>query len=147
MSPGGELIAYSMPANIKQIRDQAALASTALKDAHTAPRQPIGLEIKRSDNRIDRLTINSERSNLVIQYVQPGLYIALLAQSTTPELAEAQERGLVDDVPAPSNHLDNSHVNTILDAKDKGAFDQHLLNAQCMKLDAIVRHVQSEVIS
>ncbi|KAK0650689.1 hypothetical protein DIS24_g6563 [Lasiodiplodia hormozganensis] len=82
MSPNGTLLAYSTPANIKELRDQAALISMAWKEhelnihsgaddadheGSSAPPQPL-----------ETLTIEFDNNNLIVRAIQQKLLLVLV---------------------------------------------------------------------
>lgn len=89
MTPNGSLIAYSIPADSRELRDQAALVSISWKEH---------LEIKDSENfdpqysqsyanqasrriirpdALETLTMEFETRNLLVRYLQPKLLLVL----------------------------------------------------------------------
>ncbi|KAI9657823.1 MAG: hypothetical protein M1831_004059 [Alyxoria varia] len=98
LSTSGDLIAYSAPANIQQIKSQAASITLALKEhsraqsstpqldgdslvasqqftASRAPTQPA------DGDDIQALTIEFDGRNIVAKPVQPGVYLVLMGSS------------------------------------------------------------------
>lgn len=85
MSPNGTLLAYSTPANIKELRDQAALISMAWKDYEKAisSRQE---DLSQTDDSavgaqhksLETLTIECDGNNLIVRAIQPKLLLVLV---------------------------------------------------------------------
>lgn len=146
MSPKGSLVAYSTPANIKQIRDQAALASMALTDQKTNPTgHSIGVSTQRVGLAIEVLTIEADEYNLVAQQVQDDLYIVLVGKCAPQALPQASE------VPeASQDHAetidgyDDSHVN-IFTATSSHSFTEELRKAHRTKADSLAKYIRSEL--
>lgn len=86
MSPGGTLLAYSTPANIKELRDQATLISMAWEDHQIS----IGAKAKEAShsadendstadrNCLETLTIEFDHANLIVRAIQANLLLVLL---------------------------------------------------------------------
>ncbi|KAF2092188.1 hypothetical protein K490DRAFT_31034 [Saccharata proteae CBS 121410] len=78
MSPNGTLLAYSTPANIKELRDQAALVSMAWKENETA------IDAKQDDDhdeppqQLETLTVEFDNNNLIVRAIQPKLLLVLV---------------------------------------------------------------------
>lgn len=94
MSPNGNLLAYSTPVNIKELRDQAALISAAWKE-HCVGRQTQSTPDPRKDSARDEseaahnsglkpaletLTIEAENCNILIRALQPELLFVLIGE-------------------------------------------------------------------
>lgn len=86
MSPNGTLLAYSTPANIKELRDQAALISMAWKDHEKAIVSSHDEDASRTDGSskatqnklLETLTIEFDSNNLIIRAIQPMLLLVLV---------------------------------------------------------------------
>lgn len=94
MSPNGNLLAYSTPVNIKELRDQAALISAAWKE-QCIGRQTQSAPDPRKDSARDEaevaqqsglkpaletLTIEAEHCNILIRSLQPELLFVLIGE-------------------------------------------------------------------
>lgn len=94
MSPNGNLLAYSTPVNIKDLRDQAALISAAWK-GHCIGRQTQSAPDPRKDSArddaeaaqqnglkppLETLTIEAETCNILIRSLQPELLFVLIGE-------------------------------------------------------------------
>ncbi|KAH6629067.1 hypothetical protein C7974DRAFT_180531 [Boeremia exigua] len=94
MSPNGNLLAYSTPVNIKELRDQAALISAAWKE-HSVSRQTQSAPDPRRDSSredadathqsglkpaLETLTIEAENSNILVRCLQPELLFVLVGE-------------------------------------------------------------------
>ena len=94
MSPNGNLLAYSTPVNIKELRDQAALISAAWKE-QCIGRQTQSAPDPRKDSARDNagvaqqgglrppletLTIEAEHCNILIRSLQPELLFVLIGE-------------------------------------------------------------------
>lgn len=94
MSPNGNLLAYSTPVNIKELRDQAALISAAWKE-QCIGRQTQSTSDPRKDSArddaeaaqqsglkppLETLTIQAETCNILIRSLQPELLFVLIGE-------------------------------------------------------------------
>lgn len=94
MSPNGNLLAYSTPVNIKELRDQAALISAAWKE-QCLGRQSQSVPDPRKDSTrenaeaarqsglppaLQTLTIEAEHCNILIRSLQPELLFVLIGE-------------------------------------------------------------------
>jgi len=93
MTPNGTLIAYSTPADIRSIRDQIALVSMTWKEqlalksrtqstdhdrANDVPESfQIGHRRTVRADALETLTLEFERRNLLVRYLQPRLLLVL----------------------------------------------------------------------
>ena len=89
MTPNGSLMAYTLPANMKELRDQVALVSISWKEnlerkdsekfepqhSQGGPNEP-PKRIVRSD-ALETLTVEFDNRNLIIKYLQPKLLLVL----------------------------------------------------------------------
>lgn len=86
MSPNGTLLAYSTPANIKELRDDATIASIAWKDhqakgAKTSRRPDSPASVASStisEGALETLTIEQTKNNLIIRAIQPKLLLVMI---------------------------------------------------------------------
>ncbi|KAF2136019.1 uncharacterized protein K452DRAFT_238263 [Aplosporella prunicola CBS 121167] len=76
MSPNGTLLAYSTPANIKELRDQAALISMTWKEQEAKFDSPDGEAS--SSKLLETLTIEFDNNNLIVRAIQPKLLLVLV---------------------------------------------------------------------
>lgn len=89
MTPNGSLMAYTLPANMKELRDQVALVSISWKeqlerkdseniDPQDRPDSPSEHErrVIRPD-AIEALTIEFDNRNVIVKYLQPKLLLVL----------------------------------------------------------------------
>lgn len=94
MSPNGNLLAYSTPVNIKELRDQAALISAAWKE-HCVGRQTQSAPDPRKDSAredaeaalnnglkpaLETLIIEAESCNILVRSLQPELLFVLVGE-------------------------------------------------------------------
>jgi hypothetical protein len=94
MSPNGNLLAYSTPVNIKELRDQAALISAAWKE-HCLGRQSQSAPDPRKDSArddamaaqqsnlkpaLETLTIEAEHCNILVRSLQPELLFVMIGE-------------------------------------------------------------------
>src|ERR1700712_320534 len=86
MSPNATLLAYTGPSNIKELRDQAALISILWREAeHDNKKQHPNLQnadltssaVLQPDS-LETLTIESEKSNIIVRAIQPRLLLVLV---------------------------------------------------------------------
>ncbi|KAK7711562.1 hypothetical protein SLS57_008045 [Botryosphaeria dothidea] len=81
MSPNGTLLAYSTPANIKELRDQAALISMAWKEhelnIHEEADDP-DHESSSPPKPLETLTIEFDNNNLIVRAIQQKLLLVLV---------------------------------------------------------------------
>lgn len=94
MSPNGNLLAYSTPVNIKDLRDQAALISAAWKgqcigrqtQSAPDPRKDSAREDAEAAQQnglkppLETLTIETETCNILIRSLQPELLFVLIGE-------------------------------------------------------------------
>lgn len=94
MSPNGNLLAYSTPVNIKELRDQAALISAAWKEQCLGrqtqsipdPRKDSVRELAEAAQRsglrpaLKTLTIEAEHCNILIRSLQPELLFVMIGE-------------------------------------------------------------------
>ena len=86
MSPSGTLLAYSTPANIKELRDQATLISMAWEDhqssiganANEASQNTDGNDGTADQKSLEALTIEFDHANLIVRAIQANLLLVLL---------------------------------------------------------------------
>ncbi|KAK3079744.1 hypothetical protein LTS18_004014 [Coniosporium uncinatum] len=87
MDPDGQLFAYSRPANMKQLRDQATLVSMAWKQQEEAlnsravgetrsPSSPSSGTIY--EDSLETLTIESDTANVLVRALQPKLLLVMV---------------------------------------------------------------------
>ena len=141
MSRKGSLIAYSTPANIKQIRDQAALASMALTDQA----DHAGLSTQRAGHSVEVLTVESDEYNLIAQKVQDDLYLVLLGkcapQALPPDVEEPDD---AQDSADMSNVEDDPQVN-IFTATDCHSFAEEIRKAHQSKTNSLVKYIRTKL--
>lgn len=94
MSPNGNLLAYSTPVNIKELRDQAALISTAWKEQCFGRKTQSAPDPKKDTVRdddevahqgaskpaLETLTIETENCNILVRSLQPELLLVLIGE-------------------------------------------------------------------
>lgn len=94
MSPNGNLLAYSTPVNIKELRDQAALISTAWKEQCVGRQVQSTPDPKKDSTRedaeaarpgglkpaLETLTIEAENCNILVRSLQPELLFVLIGE-------------------------------------------------------------------
>lgn len=93
MSPNGTLLAYCTPANIRELRDQAALISKTWKEHEAILKAKLkarneydsdqqvtktDTEITTQESSLETLTIETPTSNLLVRAVQPSLLLILV---------------------------------------------------------------------
>lgn len=145
MSPTGTLVAYSTPANIKQIRDQAALASMALADARSETDTHSALSTRDSAGSIDTLTVTAEEYNLVVQQIRQDLYLVLVGKCAPQTIAPHGEEneGSGGETQLQGNYLEQQ----IFSTEDTQSFAKTLLKIHQAKTDSVVTHVRSQLES
>ena len=139
ISRQGMLIAYSTPANIKQLRDQAALASMTLQglEHRSRPRDSKfdGVtDVLTDDQGIALFTIAGSRHNMVVQRLQPDLYIVLIG-------------GVSEHIPADFDAPTGESIipDDLLDASNSSAFSKMLLQVHKAKTSTIVSYARAEL--
>jgi hypothetical protein len=89
MTPNGSLMAYTLPANMKELRDQVALVSISWKEhlerkdnerfepqyTQGGPNEP-SKRVVRAD-ALETLTVEFDHRNLIVKYLQPKLLLVL----------------------------------------------------------------------
>lgn len=137
MSPNGSLVAYSTPADMLQLRDQAALISMAWRgDSETISNgfaRPSS-----SDSGLGRtraLTVEFGSYNLIARAIQPDLILILLG-GVFPGKRDSFEltKENLDD---PVYPLENSN-------QDGKAKNSSTLQLQRRKADKLARFIESE---
>ncbi|KKY14160.1 hypothetical protein UCDDS831_g08375 [Diplodia seriata] len=82
MSPNGTLLAYSTPANIKELRDQAALISMAWKEhelnIHSGADDADHDGPSAQPKPLETLTIEFDNNNLIVRAIQSKLLLVLV---------------------------------------------------------------------
>lgn len=83
MSPSGNLIAYSTPADMPQVRDQAALISMAWREHDDRPRSANGsrsslVASQDKSSALTALTVEFNSHNIVARLLQPDLVLVLI---------------------------------------------------------------------
>ena len=86
MSPSGTLLAYSTPANIKELRDQATLISMAWRDHKISVEAKAGEAAQGADGNddapgpknLETLTIEFDHANLIVRAIQANLLLVLV---------------------------------------------------------------------
>lgn len=78
MSPNGTLLAYSTPANIKELRDQAALISMAWKEHELNVHSEAHDAGHNGSSPLETLTIEFDNNNLIVRAIQPKLLLVLV---------------------------------------------------------------------
>lgn len=89
MTPNGSLIAYTTPADVRELRDQAAIVSMSWKeqldlkasnnDNHDFSQGSLR-DIPRRTTRpdtLETLTVEFDKSNVIVRYLQPKLLLVL----------------------------------------------------------------------
>ncbi|THW48245.1 hypothetical protein D6D19_03124 [Aureobasidium pullulans] len=89
MTPNGSLMAYTLPANMKELRDQVALVSISWKE-HLERKDSERFEPQYSQggpneapkrvirpNALETLTVEFDNRNLIVKYLQPKLLLVL----------------------------------------------------------------------
>jgi len=89
MTPNGSLMAYTLPANMKELRDQVALVSLTWKEhlkskssgnaqSDDQPDSPIESDTRpvRQD-AIETMTIEFDNRNIIVKHLQPKLLLVL----------------------------------------------------------------------
>ncbi|KAF1350024.1 hypothetical protein BDV97DRAFT_352994 [Delphinella strobiligena] len=89
MTPNGSLMAYTLPANMKELRDQVALVSISWKE-HLERKDSENHEPQHSEDgpndserriirpdALETLTIEFDNRNLIVKYLQPKLLLVL----------------------------------------------------------------------
>lgn len=89
MTPNGSLMAYTLPANMKELRDQVALVSISWKEhlerkdsenfetqhVQEGPNEPSTRFIR--PDALETLTIEFDNRNIIVKYLQPKLLLIL----------------------------------------------------------------------
>jgi hypothetical protein len=89
MTPNGSLMAYTLPANMKELRDQVALVSISWKEhlerkdnekfepqyTQGGPNEPSKRMVR--PDALETLTVEFDHRNLIVKYLQPKLLLVL----------------------------------------------------------------------
>jgi len=87
MSPNATLLAYTGPANIKELRDQAALVSILWKEAelkfkptqsHPSLSESTSSSSTVIEGCLETLTIETDKANIIVRAIQPRLLLVLV---------------------------------------------------------------------
>ncbi|KAK5145885.1 hypothetical protein BJ546DRAFT_353795 [Cryomyces antarcticus] len=125
ISPNGDLLAYSTPADVKELRDQAALISMAWKDhaamleaaqykAAAAAAAEDDATLDPPSRTLETLIIEFDNNNLIVRAVQPNLLLILVGGvpphrkkdfKMTPE-AHGDARYPSAELPSPTPDVD-----------------------------------------
>lgn len=149
MTTNGTLLAYSKPANIRDLRTQAAKAGLSWQEhSESAPEESTETdgELKKitMPSLLRTLTIESESSNVIVRKIQPQLLL-VLEGGVPPRRRTFEPRVTPEgpgDVPYPS--LDSSHGDTTLSSSVSSIAEstqstaaRNVLQLQRKKLDAL----------
>ena len=142
MSRKGDLVAYSSPANIKRLRDQAALASMALNEcASEGHSRAKGIvHVRGDDAGVDSFAIPGTSHNMVVQRINEELFLVLLGDTAPGTQPYQSSSGNVDDY----GH-DPAQIEDLLDASDSTAFDKRLLVLHSQKARAIADYLKAQL--
>ena len=121
MSPNGTLLAYSTPANIKELRDQATLISMAWKDhlniaGGSKGKQPSHSADPSSGSSaaqisLKTLTIEFDHANLIVRAVQSSLLLVLVGDVPSGKSGVFKMTAERDgDERYPTDEMRNVHV-------------------------------------
>ena len=149
MSPNGSLVAYSTPANIKQVRDQAAFVSMILKDHVDAAEQDSTQDHGRgSFAAIRALTVEVDTYTIIARPAQANLLL-VLAGRTTPNLHRQFHITVEKDGDAsiPQSSIDEGHTANDVGAKLDMPLDEYTtaLQMQRKKVDLLVEYIRDEL--
>lgn len=89
MTPNGSLMAYTLPANMRELRDQVALVSISWKEqlerkdserfdpqySQGGPNEPPKRVVR--PDALETLTVEFDNRNLIVKYLQPKLLLVL----------------------------------------------------------------------
>ena len=158
MTPNGTLLAYTQSTDIKDLRKQAAIAAMSWQDHsedHTSAIDPEADEPRSPrlamTGLLRTLTMENEKSNLIIRKVQPRLLLVLeggipprkraFEQKITPEgPGDAPYPGLEDDTTQP---LPGSSASSVAEGAKSNA-SRKTVALQRRKLDALASAIASE---
>ncbi|KAG9571663.1 hypothetical protein KCV04_g13638, partial [Aureobasidium melanogenum] len=125
MTPNGSLMAYTLPANMKELRDQVALVSISWKEhlerkdnerfepqySQGGPNEP-SKRVVRPD-ALETLTVEFDNRNLIVKYLQPKLLLVL--EGGVPP-GRKRELKVTAEAPGDSRYPpeDSDHTDTML---------------------------------
>ncbi|KAF2398893.1 hypothetical protein EJ06DRAFT_496710 [Trichodelitschia bisporula] len=152
MSPNATLLAYSTPANIQELRDQATLIAMSWKEQYRLFR-PDRSSVANGDvpdGCLETLTIELEDRNIIIRAIQPRILLVLVGNK--PAAGSKQFRL------TPETRVGGSKAGTTFaDGKDKAdegddgdeIRDVHndVLRVQRRELDAATEHIRRQLSS
>ena len=141
MSPTGTLLAYSTPANIKELRDQATLISMAWEDHQISINAVVKEESCSADGSngttdrksLETLTIEFDHANLIVRAIQANLLLVLLGD------VPPGRSNIFNITPEGTNDPRYPSAETIVSTKaakeaDKEAADDETSNSQVGRL-------------
>lgn len=146
MSRKGTLVAYSAPANIKQLRDQAALASMAIADIEDHPEsQPNGVtRISMDGQGVRSFAIPGSSHSMLLERVRIDLYFVFICAAKGRY--DTGHDGAISNVDTSSADYSVQHQGqNLLDANNSEDFVRLLLKAHTDKATAIADHARGQL--
>jgi hypothetical protein len=173
MSPNGNLLAYSTPVNIKELRDQAALVSAAWKEncsgrhTQTAPDPRKDSAHPERDHSaaaslanalkpaLETLTIQAEHCNILVRSLQPELLFVMIGEipptrkqafKVTPEGRGDPRYPASEEPDTLSTSLANGRAPSIMSTMSQRERDVKLgaLHIQRKRLDALTAYIKRD---
>jgi hypothetical protein len=169
MSPNGNLLAYSTPVNIKELRDQAALISAAWKEqcigrqtqSTPDPRKDSAREDAEAAQQnglkppLETLTIQAENCNILVRSLQPELLFVLIGElppnKVQPFKITAESHGDLRYPTPESAEAPHGASNTLKAPSIRSSMSQRekdvrlgVLHVHRKRLDALTEYLQGD---
>ncbi|WPG98518.1 Hypothetical protein R9X50_00130900 [Acrodontium crateriforme] len=158
MTPNGTLLAYSQPADPKDLRKQAAMAAISWQQQHTALHEHsfVADDNTNASSKIRELctlTIESDTSNTIVRQVQPHLLLVLHGgvpprkRTFEPRITAEGPGGeyySLNEIKTPASGLQTSASTVSFAASTKSTAAASILEMQRKKLDAMASAITAE---
>ena len=149
MSRDGTLIAYSTPTNIRQVKDQAALATMALQDSFKGPEKVSGpgRGETAASSVLDtgkELVIEADECNLIAHQIDDDLYVVLLGKCA-PRDEERLQASFEDSNSSFENLVDSSMTHDALATAKVETFAEEVLKMHKAKASSLADYIRLQV--
>lgn len=149
MTPNGSLLAYSTPADIRSLRDQAAMVSMTFREQPTftypfvttnSDSQPPSPT--RQDSEVkSTMIIQTESCNVIVQYLQPRMLLVL--EGGLPPHHKGISGVFVDSTDSPSPETDTPADSKAVSKQQKTG--RMTLAAHRSKIDLVAKAIRDEL--
>ncbi|KAI9716753.1 MAG: hypothetical protein M1828_007560 [Chrysothrix sp. TS-e1954] len=148
MTPNGTVVAYSKPANIKQVRDQAAVVMMTLKDQLASNTDETDQPDLLSGN-FQALTIELDSHSIIARPLRTNLLLILVGHTSAdlqrPFQVVLEHTGDPEHPARLNGHVQDDEDAGFPDGEQSEAKVKTALQAQRMKADALVDHINHEL--